>query len=380
MSRYFDHTASRAIPADLLAFYCEALERYPGNPASLHEAGLEAKRAIDSALERLADALGAAPDEIILSSGGSESINTAIKGLARRKSSQAKRYLSTAGEHAASRQSLEEVAKEQQAAVLHLPLEQGQLSLTALDEALDEKADFLTCIHVNNETGAVLPLEAMQSIIKAKAPRLPIHLDAVQALGKLPFHFHALNVSYASLSLHKIGAPKGLGILLHRGQWQLPALLHGGGQQKQRRAGTQSAPDALVAAQAVEAAVKEQAALAAHAQACRQQFLGRLQASQRRYHVFAGALQVPHILSVQFPGLRAQSLLNVLRPLGFALSLGSACGSKDSQGSPVLRAMGASPEAAMETLRISFGLENQLTDVDDLAEAILAALARYQLA
>jgi len=374
---YLDHAATTSmVPAAVEAMSAHLLE--VGNASSLHASGRRARRVVEEARESIAAALGARPGEVVFTSGGTEADNLALKGAfwSRRAADPRRvRILSTGIEHHALLDPLQWLEEREQAIVELLPVDRdGRLSLAALRSALAAGPDDIALISVmwaNNEVGTVQPIAEVAAL--AAEHGIPVHTDAVQAVGAVPVDFAAAGVDALSLTGHKLGGPYGVGALLVRRELELTALLHGGGQERDVRSGTVDVPAIAGFAAAVELAVKEQSSSAVRVAALRDELIGGV-LDVVPDAVLNGAEPGPERLPgnahFSFPGCEGDSLLMLLDAQGVECSTGSACSAGVPQPSHVLLAMGRSESEARSSLRFSLG---HSSTADDVA-ALLAAL------
>jgi len=372
---YLDHSATTPPLAEVVALYADRLLNDYANPSSVHQMGQRASKGLNQSLERLARTLDCKPDEIIVTSGGSESINTALKGLYQ-PGGKVGPLAACPGEHAATRNTCATLAR---LGVPILPFHlqsDGSIDLNSVERVLLEKPVGLTVMLVNNETGVIAPLEEIVRLRDRVSPRTRLHVDAVQALGKLPLSFRKLGVDLLSLSGHKFGAPRGIGLLLVRHGLSLTPLINGGGQQKNRRSGTENPPLVEALALAAELSAAGTAQESERIQRIRQQMESELFTAGLPIGSLCTASTVPHILSIRTPGLRGETLVNALSAEEIMISSGSACSSHKSVPSPVLKDMGLSDEEARSVVRISFG---RTTTEEDTKTAAAAMIRLYRL-
>lgn len=371
---YLDHTATTRPAAAVLAHYAAQMDTLFANPASLHRLGLAAEKSLATSRQTLARLFQCRADEVILTSGGTESINTAIKGFVEHNPRLGQKIITTAGEHAATRETLAWLAG--RGYLIHtVPLlANGQLDLADLANAIDDQTALITLLHVNNETGAVNPLHEVARLRNLLRPQAAIHVDAVQTPGKRPLAFCDWGIDLLSGSGHKFAAPKGIGWLIQRQGIRLAPLLHGGGQQKNRRSGTENAALAAALAQAAELASDKLAAGCDAVATLRDTLLTALQARQIDFRLLSPPDAVPHILNLAFPGLRGETMLHALESQEIYVSTGSACSSHKKGPSPVLLAMGVSRSVAECSIRISLAPGNSAAEMEATAEAIAGNL------
>ena len=388
-SVYLDHAASTPMFAEAVAAMTEQLTRL-GNPSSLHASGRAARRVVEESRETIARALGCRPGEVVFTSGGTESDNLAVKGLfwARRDQDPGRRrILSTAVEHHAVLDPLHWLAEHEDAEVELLPVDRsGRLDLDALERSMARDPSSVALVSVmwaNNEVGTIQPLREVVEI--AHAHDIPVHTDAVQAVGQVPVDFAASGVDALTLTAHKVGGPYGVGALVVRRELDVTPQLHGGGQERDIRSGTIDTPAIAGFARAVELAVKQQADHAVRISTLRDELVARVteQVPDARLNGDPDVAldhRLPGNAHLTFPGCEGDSLLMLLDARGIACSTGSACSAGVPQPSHVLLAMGRDDEQARSSLRFSLGHTSSEADVAALAEAIGPVVARARAA
>jgi cysteine desulfurase len=382
---YLDHAASTPMYDEAITAVAAQM-RPVGNPSSLHAAGRAARRAVEESRERIAAALGARPSEVVFTSGGTESDNLAVKGLfwARRDADPRRtRILSTAVEHHAVLDPLRWLVEHEHADVELLPVDElGRVRLDALAASLARDPDSVALVSVmwaNNEVGTVQPVAEVVRL--AHAHGIPVHTDAVQAVGVLPVDFAAGGVDLMTLTAHKLGGPLGVGALVARRELALTPLLHGGGQERDVRSGTLDAPALVGFATALEIATARRDELVARISALREDLVRRVRAVVPAARLNGDPVcdvehRLPGNAHLSFPGCEGDSLLMLLDAQGIAASTGSACSAGVPQPSHVLLAMGRSDEQARSSLRFSLGHTSTPADVDALVAAIGPAVER----
>ena len=381
---YLDHAATTPmVPAAIEAMTAELRE--VGNASSLHASGRRARRVVEESRETIARAIGCRPGEIVFTSGGTEADNLAIKGIFwARHGADARRtrVLTTAIEHHAILDAAHWLDELGGAEVELLPVDRdGLLDLAALRATIEADPDSVALVSVmwaNNEVGTVEPIDDVVAI--AADYGIPVHTDAVQAVGAVPVDFAACGVDALTLTAHKLGGPYGVGALVIRRELEVTALLHGGGQERDVRSGTIDPPAVAGFAAAVELAVKNQPDHAARVSALRD----RLVEGIRRVVpdvVFNGSAEsrLPGNAHLSFPGCQGDSLLMLLDAHGIECSTGSACSAGVAQPSHVLMAMGRSDDEAKSSLRFSLGHSTTDADVDAVIEAIGACVERARM-
>ena len=373
---YLDHAATTPVRREVV----EAMEPFFGprfgNPSSVHRWGREARAALDEARERVARCLGAQPDEICFTSGGTEADNLAVLGPLR--SQQAKgrsAIVSTPIEHKA-------VLATVHYAVHHGATERmldvtsdGVVDLASLDRALDDTVAVCTVMWVNNEVGTIQPVPEITERVKARGGVM--HTDAVQAFGKVDVSLKNVPVDLLTISGHKIGAPKGAGAVFIRRGTKIDPMFHGGSQDRGRRPGTENVAAAVALARAAELAVEERETECARLKALREQLEEGLLARIPDAVIHGrGAPRASHIVNISVPGTDSESLLMALDLAGVAASSGSACQSGSVTPSHVLSAMGVRPELSVAAVRMSLGALTTPEGIARVVELFPALIAK----
>jgi cysteine desulfurase len=384
---YLDHAAT----TPMLPVAVEAMTRQltgVGNASSLHASGRGARRVVEESRETIARVIGARPGDVVFTSGGTESDNLALKGIfwARRAEDPRRtRILATAVEHHAVLDPLHWLAESDGAEVELLPVSsEGVLDLDALRDSIARDPASVALVSVmwaNNEVGSLQPIGDVVAI--AAEHQVPVHTDAVQALGQVPVDFAASGVDALTFTGHKVGGPYGVGALVVRRDLAVSALVHGGGQERDIRSGTLDVPAIASLAAAVEESVKHQHEHAARVAALRDDLVRRVVEIVPDAHLHgapAGPLRLPGNAHIGFPGCEGDSLLMLLDARGIECSTGSACSAGVPQPSHVLLAMGCDPDQARHSLRFSLGHTTTPADIDAVVEAIGPVVERARAA
>jgi cysteine desulfurase len=376
---YLDHAATTPVRREVV----EAMEPFYGprfgNPSSVHRWGREARAALDEARERVARCIGAQPDEVCFTSGGTEADNLAILGPLRSQRAKGRTVVVTTPiEHKAVLATVHYAAHDGVTERMIGVLPNGAVDLSSVDDVLDDSVAVCTVMWVNNEIGTIQPVPEIAKRVKARGGVM--HTDAVQAFGKLTIDVRTVEVDLLTISGHKIGAPKGVGAMFIRRGTQIDSLFHGGSQDRGRRPGTENVAAAVGLACAAQLAVEEQDAECARLEALRDALEQGLVARIPDAVVHGrGAPRAAHILNLSVPGTDSESLLMALDLAGVAASSGSACQSGSVTPSHVLQAMGVRPELAVAAVRMSLGsltTRECVTRVVELFPALIAKARR----
>ncbi|MGI6199334.1 MAG: cysteine desulfurase NifS [Christensenellales bacterium] len=376
---YLDHAATTAVhPAVLEAMKPALTGELFGNPSSVHFFGREAKKALDKARNQAADALGAKPEEIFFTAGGSEADNWALTGVMAMAKAQGKTHLITSQiEHHAILHTAEQLEKEG-FTVTYLPVDaDGLVDPEAVRAAITDKTGLVSIMFANNEIGTIEPIAAIGAICREKG--VPFHTDAVQAVGAVRIDVEAMNIDLLSMSAHKIYGPKGVGLLYIRKGVRIANLINGGAQERGRRAGTENMPGIIGLGKAMELAMTDFDENNARLTQMRDALLARIEA-EIPYVKLNGhrTERLPSNLNVSFRYIEGESLLLSMDLKGFAASSGSACTSGSLDPSHVLLAIGLPHEIAHGSLRMTLGRENTMEDVQACADALVEVVGRLR--
>ncbi|MFB7560820.1 cysteine desulfurase family protein [Streptomyces brevispora] len=384
---YLDHAATTPMLPEAIAAMTAQLA-VTGNASSLHASGRRARRTVEESRETLADALGARPSEVVLTSGGTEADNLAVKGLywARRDADPHRtRVLASPVEHHAVLDAVDWLAEHEGATVEYLPVDRyGRVHPEVLREALDRNPDdvaMITVMWANNEIGTIMPVHELASI--AREFDVPMHADAVQAFGQLEVDFARSGLAAMTVSAHKIGGPFGIGALLLGREYTPVPVLHGGGQERHVRSGTLDVPGVAAFAVAGRLAADGRDEFAREIGGLRDQLTAAVLAEVPDALLGgdpAPGGRLPANAHFTFPGCEGDSLLLLLDAQGIECSTGSACTAGIAQPSHVLLATGTDPDLARGTLRFSLGHTTTKQDIDEVARAIGPAVERARTA
>ena len=358
MSVYLDHAATTPMADAAIAAMTSSLSKI-GNPSSLHTQGRATRKDVEDAREVIAKAVGALPSEIIFTGSGTEADNAAIKGLFWK--SGKKVIAISAVEHHAVLDPARWLVEHEGAELIEIPVTKtGLIDLGFLKDLIAKRGNeiaLISVMHSNNETGVIQPVGEVVKI----AGDIPVHTDAVQSFTKTPLSYKELGVTSMALSAHKVGGPHGIGVLVLRRAYEIPALLHGGGQEREIRSGTLNAPSIVALAAAVEKSNYD----AARVSALRDRFESGLRASVPDAYINGvDAPRLPGITNVTFPGTQSDSLLLLMDSEKVSCSTGAACSAGVHRPSHVLLAMGHTEVTAQSSLRFSCGATSTESDID----------------
>jgi cysteine desulfurase len=359
---YLDHNATTPVRPEVLEAMLPYFNEKFGNASSFYQSGQEAKAALEEAREKVAGIIGAAPREIIFTSGGTESDNLAVKGTAFANRKKGMHIITSKIEHPAVLESCKFLEKEG-FEVTYLPVDsKGFVDPEDLGKAICDDTTLVSIIHANNEVGTVQPIEKLCLIAKDKGAYF--HTDAVQTVGKLPIDLQKLNVDLLTVSGHKIYGPKGIGILYVRKGVRITPWAHGGHHEHSKRAGTENVFAIVGLAKALELIDKEMEENNQRLKNLTETFYRKLAESIPNV-ILHGDLnrRITNTLSLSFAGVEGESIILSLDMKGVEVSTGSACSSGTLEPSHVLSAMGMDPAIAQGAIRFSFGKDNTMDDV-----------------
>jgi cysteine desulfurase len=380
---YLDHAGTTPLDSKVLEAMVPYFSQHFGNPSSLHSVGQEARYALDEARERVAGVLNCRPREVVFTGGGTESDNAAIHGVATALHETGKHIVTSSVEHHAVLHACQYL-ESQGFEVTYLPVDaDGMVQPEAVYNAINERTTLVTIMYGNNEIGTINPISDIAKAIKKRAEELSrtivFHTDAVQAAGYLSLDVAELGVDLLSLSGHKFYGPKGTGVLyIKRGTPYLP-LIHGGGQERERRSGTENIPGIIGLSLALEAANTAREETGQHCSALRDRIiesvLEQIPGSRLNGHA---TLRLPNNANFSFTGVEGEPILLGLDMAGIAASSGSACSSGSLEPSHVLLALGQSAEIARGSLRITLGRDNTQEEVEYLLEVLVDLVQRLR--
>ena len=374
---YMDHAATTPLAPEVLEAMIPYFIDYYGNASSLHSFGREAREAIEDGRSKIAGLINAEPSEIYFTSGGTESDNLALKGIAWRNRKKGCHIITSSIEHPAILEVCKTLAK-QGFEVTYLPVtEEGLVELSSLESAIRKDTILISIMHANNEIGTIQPLHELGEIAKEK--NVYFHSDGVQTVGKIGVDVKRLGVDALSISGHKLYGPKGIGVLYVRKAVKIESIQQGGGHENGLRSGTENVPGIVGLGRAVELAkntmVEEAERLTSLRDRLKDFVLNRIEESWLNGH---SAKRLPNNLNLGFKYIEGESLILYLDAKGIAASTGSACSSKKLTASHVLTAIGLKPEYSHGSLRLTLGRGNTSDDVDLVGQAIEESVIRLR--
>lgn len=379
---YFDNAATTRVRPEVAELMVKVMEEDYGNPSSMHGFGVRAERYVKEAAERIAASLKVSPREIVFNSGGTEGNNNVIVGTALKRKGLGKHIISTRIEHAAVYNPLiflEGMGYE----VTFLDVDsRGHIDIEELKRSVRPDTILVSCMFVNNEMGAIEDIASVSRTVKEINPRTYIHTDAIQAYGKLIIRPKELGVDMLTVSGHKIHGPKGTGFIYINEKVNISPIILGGGQQKDRRSGTENVPGIAGLGLAADMYRREHEEINKKMISIKDRLMDRLNAIEGvTLNSERGELSAPHIVSASFEGVRAEVLLHALEEKGVYVSSGSACSSNHPAISGTLKAIGVKKELLDSTIRFSFGIYNEPEEADyaaDCIEELLPVLRRFK--
>jgi len=374
---YLDHNSTTPLHPEvleaMLPYYKEAF----GNPSTIYSFGQETRKATDEAREKVANLIGASPEEIIFTSGGTEADNLALKGVAAALEKKGKHIVTSSVEHHAVLSTLKYLEKRGYK-VSFLPVDEyGFLDPKKVKEAITSQTVLISMMHGNNEVGTIEPISEIGEI--AQKSGIYLHTDAVQTIGKIKVNVDDLKVDLLSLSAHKFYGPKGVGALYVRKGTRIHPLLHGGYQERRRRAGTENVAGIVGLGKAAEIASKEMVQQSRRESNLRDKLEKMIKENINHCRLNGHPTRrLPNTLNVSFEFIEGESLILNLDLKGIAASTGSACTSGSLEPSHVLMAMGVPPEIAQGSIRFSLGRDTGKEDIDYTVENLVEIVARLR--
>src|SRR5688572_9087340 len=381
---YLDHSATTPVDPRVAAAMARALTENYGNPSSVHGFGQQARAAVDRARREVAALIGAKPNEIVFTSGGTEANNLAIRGLCEAAADYGRHIVTSAIEHPSVRGVCDALEKRGWE-ITRLPVyDNGIVRLEDVNAAIRPDTVLVTLMWANNEIGTIQPIREVGDLIRERRGaqggqrHLWFHTDAVQAAGRLSLNVDEVGCDLLSMSAHKLYAPKGIGALYVRRGVRLAVQNVGGHQERERRAGTENVPAIVAFGEAAKLAREEMRERVAHDSALRDRFESRVQELISDVVMNGREHRLSHLSNISFRFIEGEGLLINLDLEGVAVSTGSACSSGTLEPSPVIRALGVSEEVARGSIRFSFGKDNTEADVDYVVDVLSRAVERLR--
>lgn len=367
---YLDNSATTAVCSEAVNKITEMLTEKYGNPSSLHSKGLQAEQEVEASRRQIADCLGAAPNEIIFTSGGTEANNLAVIGAAQAAKRKGNKIVTTAFEHSSVLESMRFLQGNGFEVVYLQPDRNGRIKESDIIDATDENTILISIMTVNNEIGSIQPISSIKRAVRLKRSPALIHTDAVQAFGKLDLKRIRSDVDLMTVSAHKIHGPKGIGAIYIKNGVRIIPQLHGGEQQRKLRPGTEAAPLIAGFGAAVKALPdikKEYWQIQKLHDYCKEQLCAV-------NGIFINSQDdcLPYILNASVVGIRSETMLHYLASKNIFVSSGSACAK--GKKSHVLTALGLDADRTDSAIRISFSRYNTLNDIDELVQAVKSGL------
>lgn len=373
---YFDHCASSPPYEEVVQTMMEVMKSQYANPSSLHRAGTDADKLIERSRAVLAEQLQTSKGKWVFTSGGTESNNIAIKGAARQYAGRGKHLITTQIEHASVYESFAQLEQEGFKVTYLQVGRSGHVELEQLEAAITEETILVSVMHINNEIGSIQPIENIAKLLK-RYPKVILHVDAVQSIGKLPIHLEKWGIDLLSGSAHKLRGPKGVGYLYVRDGITLSPLFSGGSQEYGHRAGTQNVPAIVASAKALRMSLASMEQRSKRLKVLKQQLLTLIEQIPE-LKLNGAEPSASHIIHFSYPGMKPEVVIHMLEQRGIMASTKSACSSKDDKPSRVLLAIGASHEQASSGIRISLGDEHEEQDIAALGAALRHVVAQLK--
>lgn len=374
---YLDHNATTPLREEVLAAMTEVYREVIGNPSSVHFLGRQAHRRLETARERVAEAIGARPEEIVFTGGGTEADNLAIQGIAYAYRSRGEHIITSAIEHAAVLSTCRYLEKEG-FSVTYLPVNgEGLVDPAELEKAIRPETILISVMTANNETGVIQPVSEMGKISRSR--KIPFHTDAIQGLGKIPLSVEDLGVDLMSLSGHKVYGPQGVGALYIRKGTRVRPLTYGGHHERAKRPGTENLAGIVGFGEACRLAVQDLESEADRLRLLRDRLCREVMGKIPRVKLNgAPDRRLPNTVNLSFEYVEGEGILLGLEARGIAAATGSACSSGELAPSHVLNAMGVEAALAQGSVRFSLGRENTLEDILFTADALVPVVQRLR--
>lgn len=376
---YFDNSATTKPDESVLRSLYEVLERFYGNPSSIHHLGVQADQLMKKAAQVIGNAMQVEPAEVVFTSGGTESNNLAIKGIAFGYQQRGKHIITTEIEHPSVHEVCHDLAERFGFEITYLPVDRnGRVNPQDVQDALRKDTILVSIMHVNNELGSIQPIEEIGELLKAY-PNIYFHVDQVQGFGKVQLNIKQARIDLLSISGHKLHAPKGTGLLyINKRIREMYPLFHGGAQQSKLRPGTENVPGIVALAKALRLAQEGYTEHILHLGRLQRQLVEGLREIKGVHINSPEQFSAPHILNVSFKGLKPEVMVHALEEKGIFVSTRSACSSKAVEPSRIIYATTKDRELSSSAIRISFAPTNTAEEVTYFLEVIKDILPKYQ--
>ena len=380
MEAYLDNSATTRVSEDVKDIMVKVMTEEYGNPSSLHMKGVEAEHYVREAREKIAKILKVNEKEILFTSGGTESNNTALIGTAMANKRKGNHIITSSIEHASVGSPLKYLEK-QGFNVTWLPVDKdGKVNPEDVREAICDETILVSVMYVNNEIGAIQPIDEIADVIAQKKPDVIFHVDAIQAFGKMPIYPKRQKIDLMSVSGHKIHGPKGTGFLYIKDKTKINPIIFGGGQEKGMRSGTENVPGIAGLGVACDNADNNISDRIEEMYELKDYFIDRISSLEDiTVNSKKGHEGAPHIVSVSFRGVRSEVLLHSLEDKNIYVSAGSACSSNKPAVSATLKGIGLDKELLDSTLRFSFSVDTSREELDYTVETIEELLKKLRL-
>jgi len=374
---YLDHNATTPTHPEVVKAMLPYYEDVFGNASSIHQFGQQARMAIDEAREKVAEFIGAKPEEIVFTSSGTESDNFAIKGVAYANEEKGRHIITSSIEHHAVLNTCKFLGKHG-FKITYLPVDRyGVVNPDDVRKAITDDTILISIMHANNEVGTIEPIAEIGKIAKEK--EIYFHTDAVQSIGKIPINVNELNIDLLSLSGHKLYGPKGIGVLYIRKGTRIQPLIHGGHHERNRRAGTENVPGIVGLGKAIEIAKLSMEKESIYLTNLRDRLYNGIKEKIDNIYLNGHPVnRLPNTLNLSFEFVEGESIIHNLDMKGVAVSSGSACTSGSLEPSHVLKAMGVEPAIAQGSIRFSLGKDNTEEEIDYVIEILPEIIFRLR--
>lgn len=375
MEAYLDNSATTKVSETVKNLMVKVMMEDYGNPSSLHMKGVEAEKYIKNSKEIISKILKVEPKEIVYTSGGTESNNLALIGCAMANKRAGNHIITSSIEHASVLATMK-FLEDNGFSITYLPVDNnGHVSLEALREAMTSETILVSVMHVNNEIGAIEPIEEISKIIKAVNPQVVFHVDGIQSFGKLMINPRKMGIDMLSVSGHKIHGPKGSGFLYISDKVKIKPVIFGGGQQKGMRSGTENVPAIAGIGQAAKEAYENFDEKIARMTELKDYLIDRVTEIENvTVNSKKGSDSAPHVISISFNGVRSEVMLHALEDKGIYVSSGSACSSNKPSVSATLKGIGLTPEQIDSTVRFSLCYETTKEDIDYAVDTVASMI------